>query len=243
MRYHRQEILHFVGAAGQDRLKNGRVLVIGAGGLGCPLLLYLAAAGVGTIAIADGDFVDITNLHRQVLFTEDSVGKNKAIEAVRILKERNTEVVLEAISEHLSESTVDMLKSDWNVIVDCTDRLSTRYLIDQQCAGLGLPWVHAAVEGQEIQVAVFGLSLEGELPLRYRDVFPPESGNIPERFSCSIHGVIGTDPGVAALIQARETINILLGRGSALAAKMLILNLETYQQYTISLKANPVQPL
>ena len=239
MRYQRQEILHFVGAAGQDRLRRGRVLVIGAGGLGCPLALYLAAAGAGTIAIADGDLVDITNLHRQVLFTEESTGKNKALEAVRLLKERNSEIVLEAIDHHLSESTVSMLNSDWDVIVDCTDRLGTRYLIDQQCAERGLPWVHAAVEGQEVQVAVFGLAMEGKPPVHYRDVFPVESGKNQERFACSMHGVIGTDPGVAALFQARETINILLGRGSTLAGKMLILNLETYLLYTVNLSTIP----
>lgn len=235
MRYQRQEILPFIGPEGQGRLTQGRVLVIGAGGLGCPLLLYLVAAGVGTIAVTDGDTVDVTNLHRQVLFTESSIGKNKAAEAVRLLKERNSELTLLPIEEHLTEETEQIVNARWDVVVDCTDRLSTRYLIDRLCTEQEIPWVYAAIEGQEFQIGVFGLEQAGKQKVFYRDVFPHEGGAIRERFACSVHGVLGTDPGIAAVMQARETINILLGRGSVLAGKLLILNLETYDQYTISL--------
>ncbi|MFM9008994.1 MAG: HesA/MoeB/ThiF family protein, partial [Bacteroidota bacterium] len=123
----------------------------------------------------------------------------------------------------------------------CTDRLATRHLIDRACAEQGIPWVHAAVEGQQLQVAVFGLAAAGEPAVRYSDVFPPESGAIHERFTCNVHGVMGPDPGIAALIQARETLNILLGRGSILAGKMLVLNLETYHQYEIKLRTRSME--
>lgn len=237
-RYSRQEILPGVGEQGQKKLFSSRVLVVGAGGLGCPALLYLAGAGVGTIGVCDGDRVDITNLQRQVLFTEESVGRNKAAEAVRLLAERNSQIRYEFSEQFVTAVDFSFLGRRWDVVIDATDRIETRYLIDDVCRLLDIPLIHASVSGDEIQVAIFASDMDNpQVRICYRDLYPQAPGS-DTISTCSQDGILGPVPGVAGLIQARECLGLLLGIKSELKGNLLWMDATRYQQRIISIKSD-----
>jgi|688.fasta_scaffold01574_17 adenylyltransferase/sulfurtransferase len=215
-RYHRQEILKGFGKHGQQLLSAAKVLVIGAGGLGCPVLQYLAAAGVGTLGIADDDVVNLTNLHRQVLFDESDVGQRKAEVAAEKLRSMNTAISIGAYSQRVTPQNVLGLFEGYDVVVDCTDNFPSRFLINDACVHHGLPLVWGAVSEFEGQVAVFNWRGSGN----YRDLFPemPAAGEVA---SCAEAGVLGVLPGVIGSMQAIEVIKLITGVGSPLVNQLL----------------------
>lgn len=215
-RYSRHVALHEIGVAGQAKLKAAKVLVIGAGGLGSPSLLYLAAAGVGTIGIVDFDVVDISNLQRQLLFDTASVGEPKADAAARRLRALNPGIDVIAHRLELRASNVMGIFSNYDVVLDGTDRFGTRYLVNDACVILGLPLVSAAIhrfEGQALSC------IPGHGPC-YRCLFPepPADALVP---NCAQAGVLGVLPGVLGTIQATEAIKIITGIGEPLIGRLL----------------------
>lgn len=230
--YSRQLLLPQIGIEGQQRLQNARVLVVGAGGLGCPVLLYLATAGVGHLAVADGDTIAAHNLHRQVLYRYSDIGQPKATTAVALLKERNPFIKLTAFAEFLTPANALSIVADYDLVVDCTDRLEARYLINDVCTVLGKPFVYGAIHRFEGQVSVFNLH---EHSPTYRCLFPvpPAEGAIQ---NCATAGVMGTTAGLIGLLQANEVIKILTGAGTSLDGRLLIIDLLTNRQYTFALR-------
>jgi sulfur-carrier protein adenylyltransferase/sulfurtransferase len=215
-RYHRQEILNGFGKQGQQLLSAAKVLVIGAGGLGCPVLQYLAASGVGTLGIVDDDLVNLTNLHRQVLFDESDVGKRKAEVAAQKLRAMNTAISIRACSQRVTPENVLGLFEGYDVVVDCTDNFPSRYLINDACVESELPLVWGAVSEFEGQVAVFNWLGSGN----YRDLFPdmPAAGEVA---SCAEAGVLGVLPGVVGSMQGIEVIKLITGIGTPLVNQLL----------------------
>ena len=218
-RYNRHLILDKVGIEGQKRLKKARVLVIGAGGLGCPVLLYLTAAGVGNIGIIDFDTVDESNLQRQVIFTTEDIGKNKALTAKERLLARNNCIQITAFPERLTNENALELFSQYDIIIDGTDNFSTRYLVNDACVITNKPLVYGAIFKFEGQVTVFNYQ-NGPT---YRCLFPtpPKAGSVP---SCSDVGVLGVLPGLIGLQQANEALKIILQIGEILSGKLTIYN-------------------
>jgi len=210
-RYSRQTILSEVGLAGQAKLTNASVLMIGAGGLGCPVLLYLAAAGVGRIGIIDADKVDVTNLHRQVLYTTADEGKLKAEVAAQRLMALNPEINIDSYPVWLSKDNVLEIFSSYDIIVDGSDNFATRYLVNDACVMLNKPLVFGSIFKFEGQVSVFNYK-NGPT---YRCLFPepPAAGEVP---NCSEIGVIGVLPGIIGTLQANEVIKIILEKGDVM---------------------------
>ncbi|WP_035095409.1 HesA/MoeB/ThiF family protein [Aquimarina megaterium] len=223
-RYHRQIILPEIGTAGQEKLDTAKVLVIGAGGLGCPVLQYLTAAGVGTIGIVDFDTVDISNLHRQILYGTDSLGTNKAVAAKQRLTDLNPTVTINTYTEKLTPKNAISLFSEYNIIVDGTDNFSTRYLVNDACIITDKPLVYGAIFKYEGQVSVFNYQNGPS----YRCLFPepPKAGSVP---SCSEIGVLGVLPGIIGSMQANEVLKIILDLGDVLNGKLLMYNCLTTQ--------------
>lgn len=216
-RYGRHLIMPEVGLAGQKKLKNSRVLIIGAGGLGSPLGLYLAAAGVGSIGIVDFDIVDQTNLQRQIIHTTKDVGRPKLHSAKERILGINPNIHVETYETQLtSENALEILK-DYDVVVDGTDNFPTRYLVNDACVLLGKPNVYGSIFRFEGQASVFH-SKEGPC---YRCLYPepPPPGLVP---SCAEGGVLGVLPGIIGTIQANETIKLLLGIGEPLIGRLLL---------------------
>ena len=221
-RYARHISLPQIGLVGQKTISKSNILVIGAGGLGSPVILYLAAAGIGRIGIIDFDEVDFSNLQRQVIHSNSSVGQNKAESARRRIKELNPEVEVKIWKDRLTpENGMEIFQDGWDIIVDGTDNLPTRYLIDDLCSILNLPWVYGSIYRFEGQVSVFNFN-GGPV---YRDLFPeaPPSESIP---SCAEGGVLGVLPGVIGAIQATEAIKAITGVGELLSGKLLIYDAE-----------------
>jgi len=218
-RYARQLSLPEVGEAGQAKLAEARVLLIGAGGLGSPAALYLAAAGVGTLGIVDHDDVDRSNLQRQILHTDARVGMAKTESARQTLAALNPSVHIETWREHLTSDNVERILSGHDVIVDGSDNFPTRYLINDACVKLGLPNVHGAVFRFEGQASVFWPAGPTGGPC-YRCLYPepPPPEQAP---SCAEGGVMGVLPGLIGTIQALETLKILLGIGTPLTGRLL----------------------
>lgn len=221
-RYSKQISLPEVGLMGQQRLKAAKVLVVGAGGLGCPALQYLAAAGVGTIGIADADTVDLTNLQRQILYGTDSLGKPKAAIAAKTVQVLNPYASVIVHEEMVTAvNSADML-SAYDVIIDATDNMETRYIINDACNKLGKPWVYAGIYQHEGQLAVF--NYPAGIGPTYRCLYPETEGtNAPD--DCNIAGVLGILPGVMGTLQANECLKIILDKGHVLAGKLLVMNL------------------
>lgn len=204
-RYARQTVLPEMGQEGQERLKSASVLCIGAGGLGSPALLYLAAAGIGRIGLVDDDAVDISNLQRQVLFKEADQGKPKVEAAKTALAELNSECKIEAYHERFSAENAEALLKNYDVIIDGTDNFSAKFLINDACVKFGKPLVYGSILGFVAQVSVFWA---GHGPC-YRCLYPKSpSGHIP---NCAEAGVIGAMAGIAGTVQALEAIKMLLG--------------------------------
>jgi sulfur-carrier protein adenylyltransferase/sulfurtransferase len=219
-RYNRQIILPALGIEGQEKLKAAKVLVAGAGGLGCPVLLYLAAAGVGTIAVVDFDTVNVSNLHRQVLYNDEDIGFPKAERAAMHLRNQNPLVNIIAYNERLSVRNSLGIFSQFDLVIDCTDNFSTRYMINDACVLLNLPFIYGAVSGFSAQVSVFNYNVTGKDCPTYRCAFPvpPAQGSVK---SCEEAGIPGVTPGIAGLIQATEAIKIITGIGKVLSGEIL----------------------
>lgn len=217
--YNRQIILPELGITGQEKLKAARVLMIGAGGLGCPVLQYLVAAGVGHIGIVDDDVVDISNLHRQILYSIADVGKPKAETAKQKLEWLNPFVKLTAYKERLSPDNAAKLISRYDTIVDGSDNFTTRYLVNDTCVTSNKPLVFGSIFKFEGQVSVFNYQ-NGP---NYRDLFPepPPENEVP---NCSETGVIGVLPGIIGTYMANEAIKIICGIGETLSGKLFSMN-------------------
>lgn len=233
-RYQRHLSLQGFGPGAQEKLKASSVLVIGAGGLGCPALLYLAAAGVGRIAIADPDSVDESNLQRQVLYTRDDVGTNKAESAARRLRLLNPLIRVEAHPVRFARSNALALVRSCDLVVDGSDNFATRYLVNDACVIAGRPFVYGAIQGFEGQVSVFNWK-EGPT---YRCLFPepPDPGTVP---NCAEAGVLGAVTGLIGSAQACEAIKLLTGVGQPLSGRVLIWNALTMSFSSLSLRADP----
>ncbi len=211
-RYIRQISLPFIGKEGQAKLKNASVLVVGAGGLGCPVLTTLVSAGVGRIGVVDFDVVSITNLHRQWIYTESQVGRSKAECAEIFLKARNSDCEIEVFNLILSKLNVFEIITRFDLVVDASDNFSTRFLLNDACCLAEKPLVFGAVYRNEGQVALFNYSIDQKnLGTNYRDVVPlqPDNSVIPD---CEIAGVLPTITGIIGNMQAAETIMTILGK-------------------------------
>jgi len=221
-RFERQTILPGFGQEGQQKLSMAKILVIGAGGLGCPALLYLAAAGVGTIGIADGDKVSLSNLNRQILYGEDHIGQSKAEVAGELIRSKYSDIQINIIPHFLtSENALDIIKK-YDLVLDGSDNFGTRYLINDACYLLKKPLVFGAIYQHEGQVAVLNISRNGQEPLTYRDLFPnpPSAAEVP---NCAETGVLGVLPGIIGTMQATEAIKYLSGFGKPLIHKVALL--------------------
>lgn len=218
-RYARQLTLPEIGEAGQEKLGRSKVLLIGAGGLGSPAAYYLAAAGVGTLGIVDHDSVDRSNLHRQILHTDDRVGMSKAESARRTLNALNPAVRVETYEERLSSDNVERIFDGYDLVVDGADNFATRYLVNDACVKLGLPNVHGAVFRFEGQLSVFRPGSGDDAPC-YRCLYPepPPPEQAP---SCAEAGVMGALPGIIGTLQALEALKLLLGTGKPLVGRLL----------------------
>lgn len=237
-RYSRHLLMPDVGEAGQLKLLDSKVLLIGAGGLGSPAAYYLAAAGIGTIGLVDHDVVDRSNLQRQILHTEARVGMPK-VESARIaLEALNPRITVNTYQTHLDSNNVEEIFGDYDVIVDGTDNLATRYLINDACVKLGLPNVHAAVYRFEGQITVFWPAYDKQHGGCYRCMFPepPPPEMAP---SCAEAGVLGVMPGTLGLLQAVEAIKILLDIGEPLVGRMLHYDALSGRFTTLKVRANP----
>lgn len=206
LRYNRQTILPEIGDEGQEKLKKARVLVIGAGGLGCPVLQYLSTAGVGTIGIVDFDTIEIHNLHRQILYTEDHVGLPKASIAKKVLEKLNPLISIIAFEEKLTIENASLLIKDFDIIIDGSDNFKTRYLVNDICVDLDKTLVYGSILKFEGQIAVFNHNGSKNL----RDLFPemPDPKDVP---NCNLNGVLGTLPGIIGNMMAHETIKLITG--------------------------------
>ncbi|TCS85993.1 adenylyltransferase/sulfurtransferase [Anseongella ginsenosidimutans] len=233
-RYSRQLILPELGRAGQEKLKQARVLVIGAGGLGCPALQYLAGAGVGTIGVIDGDTVAVSNLHRQLLFTREDAGKNKALAAVEKLYSINPFIQGKAFPFFLDADNARPLISDYDLVIDGSDNFSTRYLVNDACVISGKPFIYAALHKFELQLAVFNWKEGPTYRCLYPD--PPAEGEMP---SCAEAGVIGVLPGLAGIMQALEAIKLIIGTGRPLSGQLLIMDLLNHHRQLVTLPLVP----
>lgn len=243
IRYNRQIILPDFGIAGQEKLKAASVLIIGAGGLGAPNLQYLTAAGVGRIGVVDFDQVSLTNLQRQVLFTTQEVGTNKAATAVSKLKELNPETVFEVYEAQLSaENAMDII-ARYDLVVDGSDNLPTRYLVNDACLFLEKPLIYGAIFRFEGQVSVFNeLQADGSRGPNYRDLFPtpPPPDMVP---SCSEGGVFGVLPGIVGSMQANEAIKVITGMGSTLSGRLLLFDSLDFTSRFLNVRSNPQNPV
>ncbi|GAA4761196.1 MULTISPECIES: HesA/MoeB/ThiF family protein [Flavobacterium] len=205
LRYGKPMLLPEVGETGQLKLKNAKVLVIGAGGLGCPVLQYLATSGVGTIGIIDFDQVELHNLHRQILYTEDEVGTPKVISAKSTLERLNPNVDYVIFEEKLTSENTERIVSEFDVVVDGCDNFTTRYLVNDTCVKLGKPLVYGSILKFEGQMAVF--NHKGSKNLRDLFPLPPNPEDVP---NCSLNGVLGTLPGIIGTMMAQETLKLLM---------------------------------
>ncbi len=235
-RYQKHLNLPEMGQPGQLRLKNARVLVVGAGGLGCPVLLYLTAAGVGTLGVIDPDVVDLSNLQRQVIYTTDEVGQPKAKAAVTHLNRLNPGLRFDTYTMALETGNARAIIDGYDMVVDCTDNFRVRYLINDVCVTLGKPFVYGAIHRFEGQVAVLNADLgDGRRGPTYRCLFPEYPGDV-EIPNCSETGVLGVLPGVIGTYQASEVIKLITGIGQPLSQHLFMVDLLAMSQQKIKTK-------
>src|SRR5947199_635769 len=236
--YSGELILPDGGVAGQERLKAARVLLIGAGGLGSPAALYLAAAGVGTLGLVDFDNVDVTNLQRQILHGTKDVGRPKLVSARERIADVNPHVRLETYETALTSKNALDIFSGYDIVVDGTDNFPTRYLVNDACILLGKPNVYGSIFRFEGQATVFGMP-EGPC---YRCLYPepPPPGLVP---SCAEGGVLGVLPGIVGSIQAMETIKLILGAGDSLVGRLLLFDALGMKFRELKLRKNPNWPI
>lgn len=238
LRYSRHIIMPEVGIEGQNKLKAARVLLVGAGGLGSPAGLYLAAAGVGTIGIVDFDTVDMTNLHRQLLHGTRDVGRLKIESAQERLNDVNPHVHIEAYETRLSANNAIEIISQYDIIVDGTDNFPTRYLVNDACVLLGKPNVYGSIFRFDGQVSMF----DAKKGPCYRCLYevPPPPGLVP---SCAESGVLGVLPGIIGSLQALETIKCILNQGDSLVGRLLLFDGMSLKFREMKLRKNPDCPI
>lgn len=226
-RYERQMILPQMGIRGQKKLLSSKVLVIGAGGLGCPTLIYLAGAGIGTIGIADADCVSESNLHRQILHPVKNVGKNKAKSAAEALTALNPDIKINIYPEYITSDNISQIIADYDFIIDAVDNFETKFLINDACVQAKKPFCHAGVIQYHGQIMTY-VPQKGPC---YRCIFQeiPENGSIP---NCAQVGVMGAVCGILGSMQAMEAIKYLSGSGELLTGKMLI-----YDAFTLKCRS------
>jgi molybdopterin/thiamine biosynthesis adenylyltransferase/rhodanese-related sulfurtransferase len=234
LRYSRHLIMPEVGMDGQQKLKQAKVLCIGAGGLGSPLALYLAAAGVGKIGIVDFDVVDFTNLQRQIIHDTNDVGRPKLASAKETIHDINPFVEVVGYETHLNSSNALEIFKDYDVIADGTDNFPTRYLVNDACVLLGKPNVYGSIFRFEGQVSVF-YAKQGPC---YRCLYPepPPPGLVP---SCAEGGVLGVLPGIVGCIQALETIKLIIGAGDSLVGRLVLFDALRMKFRELKLRKNP----
>ena len=218
-RYNRQLILSEIGLIGQEKLKKASVLIIGAGGLGCPILQYLVAAGVGEIGIADNDVVDLSNLQRQILFSVNDIGQKKALVASNRLNQINPLIKINPIAERLTSLNAQQIIEKYSIIVDASDNFETRYVINDTCVLLNKPWIFGSIYKFEGQVSLFNFQ-NGPT---YRCLYPNQP-NHEDIQNCSELGVLGVVPGIVGLYMANEVLKLIIGIGKLLSGKLLIIN-------------------
>lgn len=205
-RYMKQLLLPEVGIPGQEQLKQAKVLVVGAGGLGCPILQYLAAIGIGTLGLVDGDVVDVSNLHRQILYMNADIGKGKTVAAAEKLAAQNPHVILHQHPVFLDEDNCKTIMNDYDLVIDGCDNFATRYVVNDTAVALNKPLVYGSILGYQAQLAIFNYKGSKHL----RDLFPepPNPEDVP---SCSVNGVLGTVPGILGTLMAQAAVSVLLG--------------------------------
>ena len=242
-RYDRHIIIPDFGLAAQQKLKAAKVLVIGSGGLGSPLLLYLAAAGVGTIGIVDFDVVDDSNLQRQVLFGKNDVGRAKARAAKSRLQALNPHIKIQLHNTRLTSENALQIVKKYDVVADGTDNFPTRYLVNDACVLLGKTNVYASIFQFDGQVSVFNYrDADGVLGPNYRDLYPtpPPPGLVP---SCAEGGVLGVLPGIIGSMQANEVIKVITGLGTPLSGRLFLFDALNFETRTFNIKRRADNPL
>ncbi|MFC6095371.1 ThiF family adenylyltransferase [Flavobacterium qiangtangense] len=232
-RYARHYSLKDFGKEGQQKLLGAKVLVVGAGGLGCPVLQYLTASGIGTIGIVDHDLITLSNLQRQVLYAIEDIGKSKAKIASEKLKSLNPEIQIDVYDLEINAKNALEIIAKYDIVVDCTDNFASRYLINDACVLLKKPLVFGAIFQYEGQVSVFNIEQDGK-SINYRNLFPnpPKPGEVQD---CNEAGVLGILPGIIGMMQASEVIKILTGIGEVLVGKLLTFNLLNYEIFVLEI--------
>ena len=240
-RYARQILLPQIGGAGQLRLLNAHVVLVGVGGLGSAAAYYLAAAGVGHLTIADDDRVELSNLQRQIIHSTDRIGQTKTASAVQAISALNPEIQVTACTERVTEGTVAHLLQHGDLVIDGSDTFATRYLLNKACFYAKKPLISAAVLGFEGQLAAFRHGVDPSAPC-YRCLYPhpPDPGATP---TCRTAGVVGALTGILGAWQAAEAIKELLGVGDSLAGSLLLLNVLHGQLQRIRIAKDPACPL
>lgn len=233
-RYSRQILLPEVGVAGQERLRAARVLIVGAGGLGSPAALYLAAAGVGTIGLVDSDRVELSNLHRQLLHGTADVNRDKTASAAETLGRLNPHIAVAEHAERFTSQSADRILQGYNLVVDGSDNYTTRYAVNDACVRLDLPWVYASVERFSGQLSLFPGAAGPCYRCLYADA--PQPGTTA---SCDEIGVLGVLPGIIGTMQASEALKWLLGVGDSLTGKLVTFDLRTVELRTVAFERNP----
>lgn len=226
-RYNRQILLDEIGEDGQLRLKQARVLIVGVGGLGSPIALYLTGAGVGTLGLIDDDTVSESNLQRQVLYSEPEIGLSKAEQAGKRLQALNSQVHIETYSERLTADNAEAIIGGYDLVVDGCDNFATRYLINDTCVRMGKVYIYGAIRAFDGQVSVFNYQGGPD----YRRLFPDE-----EEMYAMPHppkGVLGVTPGLIGCAEANEALKIIVGYGEVLSGKLWQIDLKTMETFTI----------
>ena len=227
-RYHRQLLLEEIGEAGQAKIRNAKVLLVGVGGLGSPIATYLTGAGIGTLGLIDDDVVSITNLHRQVLYTEEEVGLPKAECAKRRLHSLNHEASIVAYPERLTRENAEDLIRLYDLVIDGMDNFATRFIVSDVCEALHKPYVYGAIRGLEGQVSVL---CQGKCT--YRSLFPDEDATL--KMPHPGKQVLGTTPAVIGSVEACQALQLISGFGEPLIDKIWTINLATMQSFTVQL--------
>ena len=235
LRYSRHILLDEVGIAGQERLRAAHALVVGAGGLGCPAALYLAASGIGKLTIADPDTVDLTNLQRQILYRTDSVGAQKVDAARSALNALNPEVAIAPLAQRLDAKNLNPLVEASDVVLDCSDNFATRHALNRACVRMKKPLVSGAAIRFDAQVAVFDLR-KPDAPC-YACLYP-EDGQV-EEVQCSTMGVFAPLTGVVGALQAMEAAKLLIEAGDTLNGRLLLLDAKRSEWRTVRVKKDP----
>lgn len=239
LRYSRHILLEEIGIEGQNRILAARALVVGAGGLGCPAATYLAAAGVGHIALADGDTVDLTNLQRQILHTQERIGQMKAVSAQTALARINPDVDVEAITERLAGERLEAVIAGVDVVLDCCDNFATRHAVNRACVKHRKPLVSGSAVRFAGQLSVFDPRRENA-PC-YHCLFP--EGEDVEEMRCAVTGVFAPLTGIIGAMQAAEALKVISGAGDALIGRLLLLDGLTMQWRSIRYGRDPACPV